>query len=106
MTEVQRYVQSLEKQKVRVEGEIALKQRSLSRILEKLADPEYYLAKETKRGAVKVSRVLGKETVAPKPKSILRPKSSVSGDGGAANVAGGDNAEQEKKPSSWLNPFA
>lgn len=71
--EVQKYVQNLSRQKRKLEEEIAIKRRSLEIVISKLSDPDFYLNKELKRGAVKVKRVLGHETVQ-KQKTVLKKK--------------------------------
>lgn len=65
------YKKRLEKQLRETEGEIALKERSKSRILEKLKDPEASFYKELKRGAVKVAKIAGVEQVE-KTKTVLK----------------------------------
>jgi DNA gyrase/topoisomerase IV subunit B len=76
MSEVQKYVQKLQREEKKVLEEIAIKERTLSRIRVKLSDPEFHLAKELNRGAVKVSKLMGKE-VAPKNKTVLKRKPAV-----------------------------
>jgi DNA-directed RNA polymerase subunit H (RpoH/RPB5) len=71
MSEVQKYIQKLQREEKKVLEEIAIKERTLSRIRVKLSDPEFHLAKELNRGAVKVSKLMGKE-VAQKNKTVLK----------------------------------
>lgn len=100
------YVKNLERQKKEVEGEIACRERTLSRINQKLQNPEKYLAEELKRGSVKVSKLFGKE-VAQKPKTLLKRKSEGSGAPDAPAALTHDVAilpeerEENRKPSTW-----
>ena len=75
--EVLAYIDFWTRKKRDLEGEIARKRRSLELVNEKLSDPEFHLKKELGRGAVKVSKILGHETVQ-KPKTILKKNSGVS----------------------------
>lgn len=102
--EVQAYVQMWTKKKNELEREIASKKRSLELALEKLSDPEFHLNKELKRGAVKVSKVLGLEPVK-KTKTVLKKNSGVSGASEKTEVSPAPGqaaapATEEKK--NWL----
>lgn len=103
------YKKRLESQLRGVEAEIALKERSKSRLLEKLKDVESSFNRELRKGAVKVSKIAGVEPVK-KTKTVLKKNS------------GGDDkleiptvemelsppapAPAKEKKSSWsLSPF-
>lgn len=104
---VKRYIKSLEIQKSKLTAEVASKKRSLELVEQKLSNPEFYLEREQKRGAIKVKRALGQEVHA-KTKTVLK-KAPEANQGleiptMEMDIAPAPAAEQKKK-SSWLNPF-
>ena len=102
--ELQEYIKLQEAKKKTLEREIASKKRSLEIVLDKLSDPEFHLAKELNRGAVKVSKVLGRETT-PKTKTVLKKNSGVSGASSEPeNVPAPAPAvaPKDEKKSNWL----
>lgn len=66
MSDVQNYITRLLLEKSKAEGHIENYKRSLSRVEEKLRDPEKWLAIELKRGGVKAHKSIGKDA----PKKI------------------------------------
>lgn len=102
---IQAYKARLEKQLKAVESAIALKERSKSRIMDKLKDVEDSFSKELKRGAVKVSKIAGVEPDK-KTKTSLKKNLGVSGASEKSeSVAAPAAPAKTEKPSSW-NPFA
>ena len=68
--EVQKYINTLKAEEVQVMGDIARMERSLSRVRQKLSDPEKSFNLELKRGSVRVKRIFGEEV--PKKVSNLK----------------------------------
>lgn len=75
--ELQKYIEFLKNQKTKANGDLKRAERSISRIDEKLADPEKAFKAEYGRGHKKVSRIVDGGEVVKKPvKTILVKKNS------------------------------
>ena len=72
--EVQQYINTLKAEEVQVMGDIARMERSLSRVRQKLSDPEKSFNAELKRGSVRVKRIFGEEV----PKKVSNLKKAFS----------------------------
>lgn len=100
---VQQYIKFWSAKAQALREEIATKKRSLELAEAKLADPEKHMAREIGRGAVKVSKALGLETVK-KPKVVLKKNVEGKGDVPDPGSKGSGPAAAppaEEKKSGW-----
>lgn len=73
--EIELYVNQISTELSEVKAEIARKERTKSRLEEKLRDPARFFMKESKRGAARIKKIRGEEL--PPKKTVFTRKSEV-----------------------------
>ena len=106
------YVQGLERELERKEGELATMERAVARLKEKLKRPEYYFNEELKRGSVRVKKIFGEEVTTakrtPPKRNTEVPDENVivpAGGAGGAHTTAPEVQEQKEEKKSALARF-
>ncbi len=92
--ELERYVEMLQDQKNKAESDIERIKRTLSRLDEKLKNPEAAFKFEFKRGHKKINQLVGKEETS---KTIRRPRPEL-------ETKSKEDEDQKSKGAPWT-PF-